>query len=152
MRPFSKTTTIGFIGAGAVGGSLSLALHRAGYPVAAVASRTQASAETFASRILGCTPYRSPQKLVDSVGFVFVTTPDDAIAPVCDSLRWRREQGVAHCSGAASLEPAPKSRQSGRGSRRVSPAPGIYVRRGGRRERSRLHLRNRGSRRALRLP
>ena len=105
MRPFSKTTTIGFIGAGAVGGSLSLALHRAGYPVAAVASRTQASAETFASRILGCTPYRSPQKLVDSVGFVFVTTPDDAIAPVCDSLRWRREQGVAHCSGAASLEP-----------------------------------------------
>ena len=104
MRPFDKNTTIGFIGAGAVGGSLALALHRARYPVVAVASRTQTSAETFASRIPGCVPYRSPQKLVDSAGFVFVTTPDDAIAPVCDSLKWRVEQGVAHCSGVASLD------------------------------------------------
>ena len=105
MRQFDKNITIGFIGAGAVGGSLSVALHRAGYPVVAVASRTQASAETFASRIPGCIPYRNPQKLADSAKFVFVTTPDDAIAPVCDSLKWRRGQGVAHCSGAASLEP-----------------------------------------------
>ena len=113
MRPFDKNTTIGFIGAGAVGGSLSIALHRAGYPVVAVASRTQTSAETFASRIPGCTPYRSPQKLADSAGFVFVTTPDDAIAPVCDSLKWRRGQGVAHCSGAASLEPLQSAVQQG---------------------------------------
>ena len=59
LRPFDKNTTIGFIGAGAVGGSLSLALHRARYPVVAVASRTQASAETFASRIPGL--YSLPQ-------------------------------------------------------------------------------------------
>ena len=113
MRPFDKNTTIGFIGAGAVGGSLSIALHRAGYPVVAVASRTQTSAETFASRVPGCTPYRSPQKLADSAGFVFVTTPDDAIAPVCESLRWRSGQGVAHCSGAASLEPLQSAVQQG---------------------------------------
>ena len=67
MRPFNKTSTIAFIGAGAVGGSLALALHRARYPVVAVASRTQASAETFASRIPGCTPYRSPQKLAEQI-------------------------------------------------------------------------------------
>ena len=109
----NKTTTIGFIGAGAVGGSLSVTFHRAGYPVVAVASRTQASAEAFASNIPGCVPYRSPQKLVDSAGFVFITTPDDAIAPLCDSLKWRRGQGVAHCSGAASLEPLQSATKQG---------------------------------------
>ena len=69
---FNKSTSIGFIGAGAVGGSLAVALHNAGYPVVAVASRTHASAETFAARIPGCAPYRSLQKLADSVGFVFI--------------------------------------------------------------------------------
>ncbi len=100
-----KTSPIGFIGAGAVGGSLAVALSDAGYPVVAVASRTHASARRFAARIPGCEPYRSFQELADAVSFVFITTPDDAIAPVCDSLRWRAGQGVAHCSGAASLEP-----------------------------------------------
>ena len=105
MPQFDKSTTIGFIGAGAVGGSLAIALHGAGYPVIAVASRSRASADSFAARIPGCAPYRSLQKLVDSVGMVFITTPDDAIAPVCESLRFREGQGVAHCSGAASLDP-----------------------------------------------
>ena len=104
MRGFDETTTIGFIGAGAVGGSLAVAMHRAGYPVVSVASRTHASAESFASRIPGCVPYRSMQRLVDSVGFVFITTPDDSIGPVCNSVRWSEGQGVAHCSGAASLD------------------------------------------------
>ncbi len=113
MRPFDKNTTIGFIGAGAVGGSLSLALHRAGYPVVGVASRARASAEAFASKISGCAPYRSPQKLADSAGFVFITTPDDAIAPVCDSLNWKRGQGVAHCSGVVSLEPLQSAVEQG---------------------------------------
>jgi predicted short-subunit dehydrogenase-like oxidoreductase (DUF2520 family) len=88
-----------------VGGSIAVALHGAGYPVVSVASRTLASAETFAARIPGCTPYRSLQRLVDSAKFVFITTSDDAIQPVCDALRWRSGQGVAHCSGAASLDP-----------------------------------------------
>ncbi len=88
-----------------MGGSIAVALHGAGYPVVSVASRTLASAETFAARIPGCTPYRSLQRLVDSAGFVFITTSDDAIQPVCDALRWRSGQGVAHCSGAASLDP-----------------------------------------------
>ena len=105
MTTFDKSTPIGFIGAGAVGGSLAVALHRAGYPVAAVASRTPASAQTFADRIPGCVPRDGFQELADSVGFVFITTSDDAIAAVCDSVTWRPGQGVAHCSGAASLDP-----------------------------------------------
>ena len=113
MTTFDKSTTIGFIGAGSVGGSLAVALHNAGYPVTAVASRTYASAETFAARIPGCVPYRSLQKLVDSAGFVFITTSDDAIGPVADSLRWKEGQGVAHCSGAASLDPLGGAVQGG---------------------------------------
>ena len=113
MRDIDKSTPIGFIGAGAVGGSLAVALHNAGYPVVASASRTHASAQAFADRIPGCVPYRSLQKLVDSAGFVFITTPDDAISTVCESLRIREGQGVAHCSGAASLEPLESAAEQG---------------------------------------
>ena len=113
MRDIDKSTPIGFIGAGAVGGSLAVALHNAGYPVVAAASRTHASAQVFADRIPGCVPYRSLQKLVDSAGFVFITTPDDAISIVCESLRIREGQGVAHCSGAASLEPLESASEQG---------------------------------------
>ena len=113
MRDIDKSTPIGFIGAGAVGGSLAVALHNAGYPVVAAASRTHASAQALADRIPGCVPYRSLQKLVDSAGFVFITTPDDAISTVCESLRVREGQGVAHCSGAASLEPLESAAEQG---------------------------------------
>lgn len=105
MIDFNKSTPIGFIGAGAVGGSLSVALRRAGYPVVAVASRTPASARAFAERLPGCAVHDDMQGVADSAGFVFITTSDDAIAPVCESLRWRDGKGVAHCSGAASVEP-----------------------------------------------
>ncbi len=113
MRNINKSIPIGFIGAGAVGGSIAVALHNAGYPVVATASRTHASAQGLADRIPGCVPYRSLQKLVDSVGFVFITTPDDAISTVCDSLAIREGQGVAHCSGAASLEPIQSAAEQG---------------------------------------
>ncbi len=113
MRPFDRSTSIGFIGAGAVGGSLAVALDAAGYPVVSVASRTHASAEAFAARIPGCRPYRSLQKLVDSARFVFITTPDDAIRPVCVSLRWRSGQGVAHSSGVTTLEPLSSAVEQG---------------------------------------
>ena len=104
MPKFEKSTPIGFIGAGAVGGSLSVALSRAGYPVAAVASRTTQSARAFAERLPDCA-VSDMQGVADSADFVFITAPDDAIAPICESLRWRGGQGVAHCSGAASVEP-----------------------------------------------
>ena len=95
MADFNKSTPIGFIGAGAVGGSLSVALRRAGYPVVAVASRTTASARAFAERLPGCAVHDDMQGVADSADFVFITTSDDAIAPVCESLRWRDGQGAA---------------------------------------------------------
>ena len=100
----SKSSKIGFIGAGRVGGSLAVALSRAGHSVVAVASRTPASAGRFAARIEGCVAHTSYQDAVDSSDMLFITTSDDAIAQVASSVQWRESQGVAHSSGAASLD------------------------------------------------
>ncbi len=104
MISLGKSSRIGFIGAGRVGGSLAVAMSQAGYPVVAVASRTPASAERFARRIDGCAAHTSYQEAVDFSDMLFITTSDDAIAQVASSVRWREGQGVAHSSGAASLD------------------------------------------------
>ena len=101
---FDKATQIGFIGAGNVGGSLAVAMSNAGYPVTAVGSRTFASAQTFAGRISDCTAYENIHEVADRADFVFISTSDDAIKIVCDQVSWREGQGVAHCSGAASVD------------------------------------------------
>jgi predicted short-subunit dehydrogenase-like oxidoreductase (DUF2520 family) len=104
MPLFGQQSFIGFIGAGAVGGTLAVALEQAGYRVVAVASRTWASAHGLAQRLAGCTAYALPQQVVDACELVFISTPDDAIGPVAAGLSWRGGQGVVHCSGATSLE------------------------------------------------
>ena len=104
MSVFGQQSTIGFIGAGAVGGTLAVALGQAGYQVVAVASRTFASAHGLAQRLAGCTAYASPQQVVDACELVFISTPDDTIGPVAAGLAWRGGQGVVHCSGATSLD------------------------------------------------
>jgi len=104
MPVFGQQSTIGFIGAGAVGGTLAVALEQAGYRVVAVASRTWASAHGLAYRLAGCTAYASPQQVVDACELVFISTPDDAIGQVASGLTWRAGQGVVHCSGATSLD------------------------------------------------
>ena len=104
MAPFSRKSTIGFVGAGVVGGSLAVALWQEGYPVVAVASRTFASAQSLASRVAGCVPLASVQGAADASDVVFITTSDDAIEPVASGISWRPGQGVVHCSGAASLD------------------------------------------------
>ena len=101
---FDKATQIGFIGAGNVGGSLAVAMSNAGYPVTAGGSRAFASAQTFAGRISDCTAYENIQEVADRADFVFISTSDDAIKIVCDQVSWREGQGVAHCSGAASVD------------------------------------------------
>lgn len=101
---FSKKTKIAFVGSGAVGKTLAVALSRRGYPVVASGSRTFASAQDLAGRIEGCQAYESIQDAADRADFVFITTFDGAIKPVADAVRWRAGQGVAHCSGVTSLD------------------------------------------------
>jgi predicted short-subunit dehydrogenase-like oxidoreductase (DUF2520 family) len=82
----AATERLGFVGAGRVGKGLSLALSRAGYSITGVASRSRGDA----------------QRVVDGSDIVFLTVPDDAIASVCASVRWKGQSAV-HCSGAAEL-------------------------------------------------
>ncbi len=102
-----EKTRIGFIGAGTVGTALAVHLSQRGYPVVAVASLE--FAERLAGMVPDCKVYPEPQGVADTAQLVFVTTPDDAIAPVVAGLRWHPGQSVVFCSGAASsdiLEPA----------------------------------------------
>ena len=79
---------LGFVGAGRVGQGLSLAFSRRGYEVSGVARRS--------GRPGG-------QEIVERSDIVFLTVPDDAIAGVAASLRWRSGVAAVHCSGAADL-------------------------------------------------
>ena len=102
---------LGFIGAGTVGTALSVRLSSKGYPIVAVSSRSQTSAENLAKAVGGCPIFHSSQSVADAAEFVFITTPDDAIASVASQIQWHKGQSVVHCSGAAStdiLEPAKK--------------------------------------------
>jgi predicted short-subunit dehydrogenase-like oxidoreductase (DUF2520 family) len=101
--------TIGFIGAGMTGTALATRLWQRGYPVVAVSSRSLTSAKRLASFVSGCTVCDGPQQVADIASVVFITTPDDVIADIAASIRWRPGQVAVHCSGVHStdiLEPA----------------------------------------------
>jgi predicted short-subunit dehydrogenase-like oxidoreductase (DUF2520 family) len=103
---------LGFIGAGTVGTALAARLSQSGYPIAAVASRTKASAQKLSDAVGYCPVFDSNQEAADHAELIFITTPDDAIAPVVAEIKWHPGQSVIHCSGAdsvASLEPARKA-------------------------------------------
>jgi len=106
-----KMLKLGFIGAGTVGTILSVKLSSKGYQVVAVSSRSQTSAINLAQAISGCRAFNNNQDVADTAELVFITTPDDAIAPVVSQIQWHTGQSVVHCSGADStdtLEPARK--------------------------------------------
>ncbi|MFC1870386.1 Rossmann-like and DUF2520 domain-containing protein [Chloroflexota bacterium] len=102
---------LGFIGAGTVGTALATRLSSKGYPVVAVYSRSRTSAERLAQAVNGCRVFNTNQDVADTADLVFITTPDDAIAPVVSAVQWHAGQSIVHCSGAdstATLEPATK--------------------------------------------
>ena len=102
---------LGFIGAGTVGTALAISLNNNGYRAVAVSSRSHSSARNLAQAISNCHAYDNNQAIADAAELVFVTTPDDAIAPVVSQIKWRKGQSVVHCSGADStdiLQPARK--------------------------------------------
>jgi predicted short-subunit dehydrogenase-like oxidoreductase (DUF2520 family) len=100
---------VGFIGAGTVGTALAVLLSQKGYQFVG-ASRKNKIARNNTSRVIS--NFRildSNQEVADNADFVFITTPDNAIAGVAAEVRWHRGQSVVHCSGADSvaiLEPA----------------------------------------------
>lgn len=100
---------IGFIGAGRVAQGLAWGLAQKNHRVVAVASRSLASAQSLAARIPGCEASVGAQAVIERADLVFVSVPDDAIAAVAASLKWRTGASAVHCSGAtevSALQPA----------------------------------------------
>ena len=100
----SRRPSLGFIGAGVVGSSLAQELSGAGYAVTAVCSRDRGRAEALVRTLGGARAVISPQDVVNAADIVFLTVPDDAIAPVAAAVRWQKGRSAVHCNGAASLD------------------------------------------------
>ncbi len=101
---FDKSTKIAFIGCGAVGKTLAVALSSSGYSVVAASSRTYKSAKDLASRITNCRSYESIPEAARQADLIFITTFDSAIESVVNSIKWSSNQAAVHCSGASSLD------------------------------------------------
>jgi len=95
---------IGFVGAGPVGLTLARAFSAAGWPVVAVASRDPARRAAFRAAIPAARAYPEPAAVLDDAALIFLTVPDDAIAPVAASLRLYSGQAIVHTSGSLGLE------------------------------------------------
>lgn len=104
---------LGFIGAGTVGTALAVLLRSKGYQVVGVSSRSRDSAENLAKAVDGCRVLKNNQEVADTAEFVFITTPDDAIAGVVSQVKWRNRQSAVHCSGADSTDILEPARESG---------------------------------------
>jgi predicted short-subunit dehydrogenase-like oxidoreductase (DUF2520 family) len=63
------------------------------------------SVSVLVERLPDAKPAGDLQAVVGAADLVFLTVPDDAIEPVCESITWRPGLSAVHCSGAASLDP-----------------------------------------------
>ena len=100
---------VGIVGAGAVGTALGVALSRAGWPVAAVASRDAGRRERFRSLVPGARGFAEAEAILDEVELVILAVPDDALPALAGRLRLYSGQAMIHTSGALGaevLEPA----------------------------------------------
>jgi predicted short-subunit dehydrogenase-like oxidoreductase (DUF2520 family) len=102
-QPPINSGSIGVVGAGRLGSSLSLALLHAGYVVTAVTSSSRSTARALVERLPGARDV-DIETLVATSELVLLTVPDDALRELANRLLWRRGQQVVHCSGAHSLD------------------------------------------------
>jgi predicted short-subunit dehydrogenase-like oxidoreductase (DUF2520 family) len=102
MTGTNKQLSVGFVGAGKVARALGRELSARSYTIGAVSSRSYENALSLANQIPGCKAFRNPNEVVQNVDVVFITTPDDAIASVCNSINWQAGKMVVHTSGADS--------------------------------------------------
>lgn len=98
---------VAVVGAGNVGSALAFLLKNAGHEIVGIASRTEASASRAALAL--SVPYGTdPVKFTRQSDFIFLTTPDRAIAEVCRETAemngFSPNSIVAHASGAHSSE------------------------------------------------
>ncbi len=104
---------LGFIGAGTVGTALAIKLSSQGYYISAVSSRSHSSAIKLAESVKNCQVFDTNQKVADNANLIFITTPDDSIASVANTVSWYPSQSVVHCSGADSTVSLQAAREAG---------------------------------------
>jgi len=100
---------VGIVGAGAVGTALGAALHRAGWPVVAVASRDAARRARFRELVPTARGFAEAAPILDEAELIILAVPDDAIPALAGELRLYGGQALVHTSGvlgAEALEPA----------------------------------------------
>lgn len=100
----SAFPTVGIVGAGPVGTALGLAISRAGWPVAAVASRDAGRRDRFRGLVPGARGFMEPAAVLDEVELAILAVPDDAIAAVVEPLRLYSGQTLIHTSGLLGAE------------------------------------------------
>jgi predicted short-subunit dehydrogenase-like oxidoreductase (DUF2520 family) len=104
---------IGIIGAGAVGTALGTALHRAGWPVVAVASRDEARRSRFRSLVPTARAFAEAAPVLDEAELIIMAVPDDAIAALAGELRLYSGQALVHTSGVLGAEVLEAARAAG---------------------------------------
>jgi len=95
---------IAIVGAGAVGTALGVAFSRAGWPVAAVVSRSADRRARFRALVPEAQGFSGPADLPDDVGLVLLTVPDDAIPAVAAGVALRGGRMLVHTSGLLGAE------------------------------------------------
>lgn len=115
--PLPTFPRLGFIGAGRLARCLAAGFARAGYPVAAVASRSTDSARRLADTLPQCRAVSDAQAVVDASELVFLAVPDDSIGTIANKLRFdtphERSVALVHCSGATSVDVLAPARAQG---------------------------------------
>lgn len=104
--------SVAFIGAGRLGRTLARALAAQGVLVCAVGSRAPESAHALAAQLPGSVALPIDEAAA-AAELVFLTVPDDAIAPTAAALRWRAGQRVVHCSGATEVAALAAAQEQG---------------------------------------
>lgn len=103
----SNRLRIAIIGPGRVGRALAIGWKNVGHTIVATTSSSKEQVRDALSWQLPDTPMVAADELPDA-DLVAVTTPDDAVGPVVDSLaklgRWRPGQIVLHASGSHGLD------------------------------------------------
>jgi predicted short-subunit dehydrogenase-like oxidoreductase (DUF2520 family) len=102
----------GIVGAGRVGTALAVAMTRAGWPVAAVASRDPGRLERFVRLVPTARPMPA-NAIADEVDLVLLTVPDDAVSDVAAGIRLYGGQAIVHTSGALGADALAPARAAG---------------------------------------
>ncbi|MBM4272527.1 MAG: DUF2520 domain-containing protein [Deltaproteobacteria bacterium] len=108
--------TIAILGLGKVGTAMGFLLKSAGYRIIAVASRSESSLKEGAA-YTGGTPCPDFAEAAAQAEYIMITTSDDAIAPVCESIAKggaiHPGDRVIHMSGAGGLDLLNAARNAG---------------------------------------